>query len=163
MRRSRDVTRFCQLLCANTAPIRMMLVWMEETSRSTHSRGQPSTIIASASDQRHRLGLALRTCPIARGASPRCQLFTVHRQNLRLSHAEGISWIELFPMLEPEPQSTGALRRFWHRWFAWRPVFIWSSRSGTRRLVWLEYLERRWTEGITSGLGPRWVYRRMRF
>ena len=76
MRRSRDVTRFCQLLCANTAPIRMMLVWMEETSRSTHSRGQPSTIIASASDQRQRLGLALRTYPIARGASPRCQLFT---------------------------------------------------------------------------------------
>ena len=41
----------------------------------------------------------------------------VHRQNLRLSHAEGISWVEL-PLMQPEPQSM----RFWHRWFAWRPV-----------------------------------------
>ena len=73
MRRSRDVTRFCQLLCANTAPIRMMLVWMEETSRSTHSRGQPSTIIASASSE---IGIGSQDLPIARGASPRCQLFT---------------------------------------------------------------------------------------
>ena len=48
---------------------------------------------------------------------------------------------------------------FWHRWFAWRPVVV-SSRTGRRRVVWLQYLERRWTaEGITSGLGPRWVYR----
>ena len=29
-------------------------------------------------------------------------------------------------------------------------------------MVWLYDVERRWTEGITSGLGPRWVYRRMR-
>src|SRR6516164_10914044 len=50
---------------------------------------------------------------------------------------------------------------FWHRWFAWRPVFI-SRRGENRRLVWLQYVERRWTEGITSGLGPRWIYRRMR-
>jgi hypothetical protein len=49
---------------------------------------------------------------------------------------------------------------YWHRWFAWRPVVV-SSRTGRRRVVWLQYLERRWTaEGITSGLGPRWVYRR---
>jgi len=27
--------------------------------------------------------------------------------------------------------------------------------------VWLYDVERRWTEGITSGLGPRWVYRRV--
>jgi hypothetical protein len=28
-------------------------------------------------------------------------------------------------------------------------------------VVWLYDVERRWTEGITSGLGPRWVYRRV--
>ena len=28
-------------------------------------------------------------------------------------------------------------------------------------MVWLYDVERRWTEGITSGLGPRWVYRRV--
>jgi hypothetical protein len=28
--------------------------------------------------------------------------------------------------------------------------------------MWLQNIERRWSEGITSGLGPRWVYRRMR-
>src|SRR5262249_9816716 len=66
-------------------------------------------------------------------------------------------------IMEAEPQSTSASGRFWKRWFAWRPVFVFSSRSGTRRLVWLEYFERRWTEGITSGLGARWVYRRRRF
>ena len=142
MRRSRDVTRFCQLLCANTAPIRMMLVWMEETSRSTHSRGQPSTIIASASDQRQRLGLALRACPIARGASPRCQLFTGCSQAKPAAVTCGGNFLgRVISYVGTKPQSTGALRRFWHRWFAWRPVFIWSSRSGTRRLVWLEYLE----------------------
>jgi hypothetical protein len=48
----------------------------------------------------------------------------------------------------------------WHRWFAWRPVFILSRRG--KRLVWLRYVERRWTEGKTSGLGPRWIYRRIR-
>src|SRR5215472_13205981 len=63
--------------------------------------------------------------------------------------------------MEREPRSTGALRRShqWHRWFAWRPVFI-SSRAGNRRVVWLQDVERRWTEGITSGLGPRWIYRK---
>ena len=47
----------------------------------------------------------------------------------------------------------------WHRWFAWRPIVV-SSRTGRRRVVCLQYLERRWSEGINSGLGPRWVYRR---
>ena len=28
-------------------------------------------------------------------------------------------------------------------------------------MVWLYDVERRWTEGITSGLGPRWVYLRV--
>ena len=70
--------------------------------------------------------------------------------------------MELPPTMEAELLSTDAWRRHWHRWFAWRPVLVFSSRLGTRRLLWLEYLERRWTEGITSGLGPRWIYRRMR-
>src|SRR6516162_422181 len=70
----------------------------------------------------------------------------------------GCRW---FSPMEPELQSTGGSTRFWHRWFAWRPVFI-SRRGENRRLVWLQYVERRWTEGITSGLGPRWIYRRMR-
>jgi hypothetical protein len=48
-----------------------------------------------------------------------------------------------------------------NRWLAWRPVVI-TDRAGRRRLVWLQDVERRWTEGITSGLGPRWVYRKMR-
>ena len=48
-----------------------------------------------------------------------------------------------------------------HRWFAWRPVFI-SNRAGHRRLVWFRFVERTWTEGITSGLGPRWVYWKVR-
>ena len=47
----------------------------------------------------------------------------------------------------------------WRRWFAWRPV-VFETRTGRWRVVWLQYLERRWSEGITSGLGPRWVYRR---
>jgi hypothetical protein len=34
--------------------------------------------------------------------------------------------------------------------------------SRTSTLVWLQDVERKWTEGITSGLGPRWVYRRAR-
>jgi hypothetical protein len=49
--------------------------------------------------------------------------------------------------------------RHWHRWFAWRPVSIYTQ-AREWRVVWLQYLERRWTEGVTSGLGPRWVYRR---
>src|SRR5437667_7210783 len=69
---------------------------------------------------------------------------------------------ELRLRMEPELQSTSAsIRSHWHRWFAWRPVFV-SSRMGNRRLVWLQYVERRWTEGMTSGLGPRWIYRRSR-
>jgi hypothetical protein len=48
----------------------------------------------------------------------------------------------------------------WHRWFAWHPGFL-ETLIGTRPLVWLQYVERRWTEGSNSGLGPRWIYRRM--
>ena len=48
----------------------------------------------------------------------------------------------------------------WHRWFAWRPVFV-ETRIN-RPLMWLRYVERRWTEGKTSGLGPRWIYRSIR-
>jgi len=29
-------------------------------------------------------------------------------------------------------------------------------------VVWLQYVERIWTEDIISDLGPRWVYRRQR-
>ena len=47
----------------------------------------------------------------------------------------------------------------WHRWFAWRPVIIYS-RAGRWRVAWLQDVDRRWSLGITSGLGPRWVYRR---
>jgi hypothetical protein len=39
---------------------------------------------------------------------------------------------------------------YWHRWFAWRPVVI-TDRAGRRQLVWLENVERKWTEGTTSG------------
>jgi hypothetical protein len=46
----------------------------------------------------------------------------------------------------------------WHRWFAWRPVVA-HGRTGRRQVVWLQYLERKWTLGRTSGLGPRWIYR----
>jgi hypothetical protein len=59
------------------------------------------------------------------------------------------------------PTSVLPTNMYWHRWFAWRPVFI-SDRAGHRRVRWLQYVERRWAEGITSGLGPRWVYRKMR-
>ena len=49
----------------------------------------------------------------------------------------------------------------WHRWFAWRPVIV--SQLGARlRIAWLRSVERRWTEGITSGVGPRWIYRQAR-
>jgi hypothetical protein len=48
----------------------------------------------------------------------------------------------------------------WHRWFAWRPVIIYG-RAGRSRVVWLQYVERIWTEDIISGLGPRWIYRRV--
>jgi hypothetical protein len=47
----------------------------------------------------------------------------------------------------------------WHRWFAWRPVFL-QTRTGTRSLVWLQYVERRWNESQTNGSGPLWVYQR---
>jgi hypothetical protein len=40
-------------------------------------------------------------------------------------------------------------------------VFV-QTRIGNRPVVWLRYVERRWTEGRTSGLGPRWIYRRTR-
>jgi len=49
----------------------------------------------------------------------------------------------------------------WRRWFAWRPVIIYG-RAGKSRVVWLQYVERIWTEDIISDLGPRWVYRRQR-
>ena len=35
-----------------------------------------------------------------------------------------------------------------------------ATRIGNRRLVWLQYVKRRWTDGRTSGLGPRWIYRK---
>jgi predicted phage terminase large subunit-like protein len=31
---------------------------------------------------------------------------------------------------------------YWHRWFAWRPVIVYS-RAGRWRIVWLHYVERR--------------------
>jgi hypothetical protein len=49
----------------------------------------------------------------------------------------------------------------WHRWFAWRPVIVYDQ-AGRVRVAWLQDLERRWTLGTTSGLGPRWIYRRVR-
>ena len=49
----------------------------------------------------------------------------------------------------------------WHLWFAWHPVIIYR-RSGFPRLFWLRYVDRRWTEGVTRGLGPRWIYRKAR-
>jgi hypothetical protein len=49
----------------------------------------------------------------------------------------------------------------WHRWFAWRPVFL-QTRTGTQALVWLQYVERRWNESQTNGSGPLWIYRRTR-
>jgi hypothetical protein len=48
----------------------------------------------------------------------------------------------------------------WQRWFAWRPIF--AIDHGRLRLTWLQSVERRWTEGVTSGWGPRWMYRRPR-
>jgi hypothetical protein len=44
----------------------------------------------------------------------------------------------------------------WHRWFAWRPVVIYS-RAGNPQLVWLVDVERKRTLGNTSGLEPRWI------
>src|SRR5215472_1763174 len=58
------------------------------------------------------------------------------------------------------PTSVQPSNMYWHHWFAWRPVFV-IDRVGRRRLVWFQGVERRWTEGNTSGLGPRWVYRRV--
>ena len=72
----------------------------------------------------------------------------------------GICCVESL-LMEPELQSTGAPERFWHRWFAWRPILI-TNRWRGRRLAWLQNVERRWTKGTTSGLGSRWIYRRMR-
>ncbi|MFY9769167.1 MAG: hypothetical protein WBG18_18845, partial [Xanthobacteraceae bacterium] len=37
----------------------------------------------------------------------------------------------------------------WQRWFAWRPVIIYG-RAGRSRVVWLQYVERIWTEDIIS-------------
>jgi hypothetical protein len=48
----------------------------------------------------------------------------------------------------------------WHRWFAWRPVIVYS-RAGRWRVAWLQDVERRWSLGITSGLRPRRVYRKV--
>jgi hypothetical protein len=62
--------------------------------------------------------------------------------------------IGFFLAMDPEPLSRGALRRspHWHRWFAWRPAIV-RNRAGDPRVVWLRYVERRWTEGITRRLG----------
>src|SRR5262249_47112457 len=59
------------------------------------------------------------------------------------------------------PTSVLPSNMYWHRWFAGRPVFI-SDRSRHRLLVYVQGGERRWTEGTSWRLGPRWVYRRMR-
>jgi hypothetical protein len=40
--------------------------------------------------------------------------------------------------------------REWHRWYAWRPVFVGYS------LVWREYVERR--GGLDSCYDPAWVW-----
>jgi hypothetical protein len=44
-----------------------------------------------------------------------------------------------------------------------RGVQLSSPAEGRLRgLIWLRYVERRWTEGHISGLGPRWIYRKAR-
>jgi hypothetical protein len=58
----------------------------------------------------------------------------------------------LYEMLTSLPQFE------WHRWFAWRPVFL-QTRTGTRSLVWLHYVERHglniWGRyGFIGGQGP---------
>jgi hypothetical protein len=72
----------------------------------------------------------------------------------------GWSFLEGASVMHPQVSST-ATHSSWRRWFAWHPVFL-QVRIGTRPLVWLQYVERRWTEGETSGLGPRWIYRTTR-
>lgn len=32
----------------------------------------------------------------------------------------------------------------WHTWFAWKPVRIEEKRTGLTKLVWLEFVSRRW-------------------
>jgi hypothetical protein len=53
------------------------------------------------------------------------------------------------------------MTRKWHRWFAWRPVIL-SGRGGYWGVIWLRSVDRRWTEDINPGVGPRWMYRRAR-
>lgn len=38
----------------------------------------------------------------------------------------------------------------WHDWFAWFPVTVPGPRPGTRAVVWLEWVERRFTLGTES-------------
>jgi hypothetical protein len=112
-------------------------------------------------------------------------LRTIHLESA-FPDCSALAWIALLgrlstqtkPVLIPGVDTAGRLRatvtamqraaryHHWHQWFAWHPVII-SSRGfrGVGRfwgLMWLRYVERRWTEGHTSGLGPRWIYRRVR-
>jgi hypothetical protein len=82
-----------------------------------------------------------------------------HRRDVIKSRGNSSTLGRRFAM-HPQASST-ATHSAWRSWFAWRPVFL-ETRIGNRPLIWLRYVERRWTEGKTSGLGPRWIYRRTR-
>lgn len=45
----------------------------------------------------------------------------------------------------------------WHRWFAWRPVSILVDTGWAT--VWLEDVERSWSDGVTEFSSEGWDYR----
>jgi hypothetical protein len=88
--------------------------------------------------------------------SPRTERETTKRKCMRDAPAR----VRRARYCETMPTSVLPSHMYWHRWFAWRPVIVYD-RAGRWRVVWLHYIERRWTLGRTSGLGPRWLYRRV--
>jgi len=49
-------------------------------------------------------------------------------------------------------------RSVWHRWFAWHPVIV-SVKDEVDHWVWLERLERKWSDGRYGDQKGHWRYR----
>ena len=77
---------------------------------------------------------------------------------LKGTYQVGVALIRRTERSEPAKECGQLKNRIAGVALAWRPV-VFQTQTGGWRVVWLRYLQRGWSEGIHSGLGPRWVYR----
>jgi hypothetical protein len=110
--------------------------------------------------QRRALGICGRQAAEMRRSHGDKNVVCASQDAVELKGGGLFDFLEGASAVHPQASST-ATHSAWRGWFAWRPVFL-ETRIGNRPLVWFRYVERRWTEGKTSGLEPRWIYRRAR-